>query len=135
MAAKTVERDERVWGAAGVAPPRAENLSAGDSLDIGDWELSPCPEVENDELVGGDGRVGEEVRARIDRGRVEPEVSQDGGRRDVDARSPCEVLLDLSRHRIPGASVGQPTEPCLAEGSVELPGNAGLVAAPSIVRP
>ena len=31
-----------------------------------------------------------------------------------------------SRHRIPGASVGQPTEPCLAEGSVELPGNAGL---------
>ena len=33
-----------------------------------------------------------------------------------------------SRHRILGASVGQPTEPCLAEGSVELPGNAGLVA-------
>ena len=25
-----------------------------------------------------------------------------------------------SRHRIPGASVGQPTEPCLAEGGVEL---------------
>ena len=42
-----------------------------------------------------------------------------------------------SRHRIPGASVGQPTEPCLAEGSVELPGNAGLVVAArrTLVRP
>ena len=50
------------------------------------------PEVENDELVGGDSRVGQEVRARIDRGRVDPEVPQDGRRRDVDARSPREVL-------------------------------------------
>ena len=40
-----------------------------------------------------------------------------------------------SRHRIPGASVGQATEPCLVEGGVGLPGSAGLVAARSIVRP
>ena len=58
VAAKTIERDERVRGAAGVALARAKNMSADDSLDVCNWELLPRPEVENDELVGGDSRVG-----------------------------------------------------------------------------
>src|SRR6476646_4444544 len=44
--------------------------------------------------------------------------------RHIAAPNECDgtSAVGESRHRIPGASVGQPTEPCLAEGSVELPG-------------
>ncbi len=52
----------------------------------------PRQEIQDDELVGGNGRVGQEVRARVDRGGVDSEVPEQGGRGDVDARSPVPAL-------------------------------------------
>ena len=42
-------------------------------------------EAQDDELLGGDGRVGQEVRGGIDCGWVDSEVPEQSGRGDVEA--------------------------------------------------
>ena len=93
-AAKTVECDER-GRRRSVSLRRAEALPAVDRLDVGDgkfvrlWFLA-CQGfwrlADRDELVGRDGAVGEEVRARIDGGGVDSEGPEQGRRGDVEAR-------------------------------------------------
>ena len=81
-----------------MSPPRAEDFLAVDPLDVRDGELLPRLVVQDDELVGGDGRVGQEVHARIDRGGVDSEVPEQGRRGDVEIRSPGPPLgVDLPR--------------------------------------
>ena len=82
--AKTVEGDEGGRHAAGVPFPSAEDFQAVDPLDVRDGELPPRLDVQEDELVDGDGRVGQEVRARVDSGGVDSEVPEQGGCGDVE---------------------------------------------------
>ena len=69
VAAQTVEGDEGGRHAAGVPLSSAENLQAVDPLDVLDGGFAgataPRPDAQDDELAV-DGRVGEEVRARVD---------------------------------------------------------------------
>ena len=77
------------------------------------------PDVQDDELAGGNGRVGQEVRARVDRGGVDPEVSGQGGSGDVEARSPGPGLRAVLLRETDGD-----------EGAVALEGDDGRSAGP-----
>ena len=83
-------RPSRVTNEAGrppSSPPEPRTSAAVDPLDVRDGELLPRSDVQKDELVGGHGLVGQEVRARIDRGGVDAEVPEQSRRGDVETRS------------------------------------------------
>ena len=71
----------------------------------------PVAEVQDDELIGGDGRVGQEVCGGIDRRGVDSEVPEQGRCRDVKAR--CEV--EALRTRLP-RETGCDDRPVALEG-------------------
>src|SRR5215207_9645 len=105
-AAKTVKGDEcwrRARGRriAGVAGPE-EALHGLDPLDVRDRELLLGATDEEEELVGRDPAVGEEVRVLIDLGRVDSEVPEHGGRGDID--------LGFGRVVVTGPAVESPRE-------------------------
>ncbi len=72
----------------GVRPlPAAEQMSAClDLLDVRDGEHPATPHARNNELVGRDAAVDEEVRAGIDRGGVDSEVPEHRRRSDIELR-------------------------------------------------
>ena len=69
-----------------------------------------------DELVGLEAPVDQEVRARIDRRGVDPEVPEDGGGRDVEAG-----LGDVAARRWPGRAEVRPPCPGFVVGVGDLP--------------
>ena len=120
-AAKTVERDERGRRRAGFATRRPEELPAVDPLHVRDgaygdlWFSVSFLDRGGDELVGLEAPVDQEVRARIDRRGVDPEVPEDGGGRDVEAG-----LGDVAARWWPGRAEVRPPCPGFVVGVGDL---------------
>src|SRR5262249_51114036 len=94
--AETVERDEVRRIAAAVSP---EEVSADvDLLDVRDTENLAASQARDDELVGLDAAIQEEVRARLDSGGVDSQVFEHCWRGDIELRLAAVALpSDLPR--------------------------------------
>ncbi len=68
-------------GAMPVSPEGDRELAAVDPLDVCDSTLDELwfLEANSDQLVGADALVDQEVRVRVDLGRVDSEVPEQGG--------------------------------------------------------